>query len=167
MTQALIVTTHLDAPVADFVSHRQLVKESAVGVESAAGVESAVGEHLHHAVTRAICFMQDNLAEPITADEIARTALFSKYHFTRVFQRVTGDSPGRYLTELRFERARELLLSTDLKVIDISYEVGFASVGTFSTRFRERTGVSPSAFRQHFRTTTPRKIYERPPLGCK
>ncbi|WP_155980933.1 helix-turn-helix domain-containing protein [Nocardia sp. CNY236] len=111
--------------------------------------------------------MQDNLAEPITADEIARTALFSKYHFTRVFQRVTGDSPGRYLTELRFERARELLLSTDLKVVDISYEVGFASVGTFSTRFRERTGVSPSAFRQHFRTATPRTVYERLPARCK
>ncbi|MFR9753644.1 helix-turn-helix domain-containing protein [Nocardia sp. 004] len=158
MTQTPTISTHRDAPVVDIVSHRQLAEESTV---------AEVSEHLHRAVARAICFMRDNLAEPITADEIARTALFSKYHFTRVFQRVTGDSPGRYLTELRFERARELLLSTDLKVVDISYEVGFASVGTFSTRFRERTGVSPSAFRQHFRTTAPRTVYERLPVRSK
>src|SRR5699024_1756124 len=119
-------------------------------------------EHLRRAVSRVIQYMHEHLADPISADRIAETAHFSKFHFSRVFQRMSGDSPGRYLTELRFERAKELLLTTDLRVIDISYEVGFASVGTFSTRFRSRTGLSPSSYRRQFRTRAPMSRYQRP-----
>lgn len=118
-------------------------------------------EHLHAAVQRAIAFMREHLADPITADDVARTAHFSKFHFTRVFQRITGQPPGRYLTDLRFARAQELLVTTDLRVIDLSYEVGFASVGTFSTRFRERTGMSPSTFRELHRSFSPHGTDDR------
>jgi AraC family transcriptional regulator len=101
------------------------------------------------AVERVIRAMQDNLGEPITIDDMARTAMFSKFHFSRMFQRVTGISPGRFLSALRLQEAKRLLLSSDLTVADISHLVGYNSIGTFSSRFRMSVGVSPTAYR-HF-----------------
>nr|WP_199562332.1 helix-turn-helix transcriptional regulator [Micromonospora deserti] len=79
---------------------------------------------------------------------MARTAMFSKFHFTRIFQRTTGISPGRFLMVMRLHRAKQLLLSTSLSVTEITHEVGYASVGTFSSRFTSSVGVSPSTFRR-------------------
>lgn len=103
------------------------------------------------AVSRAVSVMYERIAEPITVEDLARSALFSKFHFTRVFQRVTGMSPGRYLSAMRLAEAKKLLRSTDLKVIDITYAVGYSSVGTFSTRFASEVGVSPSEYRRRYR----------------
>ncbi|MFV2013449.1 MULTISPECIES: helix-turn-helix domain-containing protein [unclassified Micromonospora] len=93
--------------------------------------------------------MHERLGEQLTVDEIARAAMFSKFHFTRMFQRVTGVSPGRFLSALRLQRAKELLVSTSMSVVDISVSVGYNSVGTFSSRFSRSVGMSPTAFRQH------------------
>ncbi|MGN9910230.1 AraC family transcriptional regulator [Phytohabitans sp. LJ34] len=105
-------------------------------------------EVIEKAVHRVIKIMHENLSEQITVEDMARTAMFSKFHFTRIFQRVTGISPGRFLSALRIQRAKQLLLATSLNVADISHEVGYASVGTFSTRFSASVGVSPIRFRQ-------------------
>src|SRR5437660_1642692 len=108
----------------------------------------AMDEIVKQAVERAIETMQENLGERLTIDDMARSALFSKFHFSRVFQRVTGVSPGRFLSAMRLEEAKRLLLSTSYTVSDISHRVGYNSVGTFSARFRNSVGVSPSAYRQ-------------------
>jgi AraC-like DNA-binding protein len=100
------------------------------------------------AVQRAIDTMRTNLGDSLTIDDLARSAMFSKFHFTRVFQRVTGVSPGRFLSAMRLEEAKRLLLSTSLTVADISHRVGYNSVGTFSSRFRHSVGVSPTTYRQ-------------------
>ncbi|WP_436837828.1 helix-turn-helix domain-containing protein [Micromonospora chersina] len=92
--------------------------------------------------------MHDNVGNPITVDEMARTAMFSKFHFCRLFQKVTGVSPGRFLAALRFQRAKHLLVSTSLSVTDISGRVGYTSVGTFSSRFSSSVGISPSTYRR-------------------
>jgi AraC family transcriptional regulator len=105
-------------------------------------------EIVKQAVERAIETMQKNLGERLTIDDMARSALFSKFHFSRVFQRVTGVSPGRFLSAMRLEEAKRLLLSTSFTVSDISHRVGYSSVGTFSARFRNSVGVSPSTYRQ-------------------
>jgi AraC family transcriptional regulator len=104
-------------------------------------------EIVKRAVERAIETMQENLGERLTIDDMARSALFSKFHFSRVFQRVTGVSPGRFLSAMRFEEAKRLLVSTSFTVSDISHRVGYNSVGTFSARFRNSVGVSPSTYR--------------------
>lgn len=104
-------------------------------------------EIVKRAVERAIETMQENLGERLTIDDMARSALFSKFHFSRVFQRVTGVSPGRFLSAMRFEEAKRLLVSTSFTVSDISHRVGYNSVGTFSARFRSSVGVSPSTYR--------------------
>ncbi|MCW3818279.1 AraC family transcriptional regulator [Micromonospora sp. DR5-3] len=100
------------------------------------------------AVLRAIATMHERLGEQLTVDDMARAAMFSKFHFTRMFQRVTGVSPGRFLSALRLQRAKELLVSTPMNVADISVSVGYNSVGTFSSRFSRSVGMSPTIFRQ-------------------
>lgn len=103
---------------------------------------------IEQAVERAITAMHDNLGEQVTVDDMARAAMFSKFHFTRVFERTTGVSPGRFLSAVRLQRAKQLLVSTDMTVADISFEVGYNSVGTFSSRFTRSVGLSPTAYRR-------------------
>jgi AraC family transcriptional regulator len=100
------------------------------------------------AVERAISCMYQNLSDQLTIDDMARAAMFSKFHFTRVFQRVTGTSPGRFLSAIRLQEAKRLLTSTTMNVADISLQVGYSSVGTFSTRFAKSVGLSPTAYRR-------------------
>ncbi|MEU8069001.1 MULTISPECIES: helix-turn-helix transcriptional regulator [unclassified Micromonospora] len=104
-------------------------------------------QEIEIAVKRAVTTMRDNLGQPLTIDDMARSAMFSKFHFTRVFQRVTGISPGRFLSALRLQHAQQLLVSTPLRIADISQRVGYNSVGTFSTRFSRSVGMSPTEYR--------------------
>jgi AraC family transcriptional regulator len=103
---------------------------------------------IERSMERVVCRMEEKLGEDITIDDLARAALFSKFHFSRLFQRTTGISPGRFLSALRLERAKHLLVSTSLNVVDISHRVGYASVGTFSSRFSSSVGVSPTTYRR-------------------
>lgn len=103
---------------------------------------------IERAVGRVIAAMRDNLGDQLTVDDMACTAMYSKFHFSRVFQRVTGVSPGRFLSAVRLQAAKELLVSTELTVTEICHRVGYTSVGTFSSRFRRSVGVSPTAYRQ-------------------
>lgn len=105
-------------------------------------------DSIEMAVNRAIATMHDNLGERLTVDDLARAAMFSKFHFTRVFQRTTGVSPGRFLSALRLQQAKRLLVSTSLSVVDISVQVGYNSVGTFSSRFSRSVGMSPTVYRR-------------------
>lgn len=100
------------------------------------------------AVGRVIETMRKNIGEPLTVDDMARTVMFSKFHFSRFFQRITGVSPGRFLSAMRLQEAKELLVSTSLSVTEISHRVGYTSVGTFSSRFTTTVGVSPTVYRQ-------------------
>lgn len=99
-------------------------------------------------IQRVIDSIYENIGERITIDDMARTAMFSKFHFTRLFQRMTGVSPGRFLSAVRLQEAKKLLLSTALSVTEISHRVGYSSVGTFSSRFKSSVGLSPTAYRE-------------------
>ncbi|HEU4421684.1 MAG TPA: helix-turn-helix transcriptional regulator [Pilimelia sp.] len=105
-----------------------------------AGIEKAVGLVINS--------MRENLGDELTIDDMARTAMFSKFHFSRLFQRATGLSPGRFLSAMRLQRAKDLLISTSLNVTDISHRVGYTSVGTFSSRFSSSVGISPTTYRR-------------------
>lgn len=121
---------------------------------------------IRKAIQRVIDDMHQNLGEKLTVEDMARTAMFSKFHFSRIFMQVTGTSPGRFLTALRIQRAKHLLVSTSLKVIDISQEVGYSSVGTFVWRFSNSVGVSPSRFRRLGGVTQALPTGKRPPEGA-
>jgi len=98
-------------------------------------------------IQRVINSIYENVGERITIDDMARIARFSKFHFTRLFQRMTGVSPGRFLSAVRLQEAKKLLLSTELSVTEISHRVGYSSVGTFSSRFKSSVGLPPSTYR--------------------
>lgn len=84
---------------------------------------------------------------PLDLAAMAERAGCSRFHFLRSFQAAYGETPGRYLTRRRVERAAELLRSVNLSITEICFLVGFSSPGSFSSRFKEVMGVSPSAYR--------------------
>ena len=96
---------------------------------------------------RARDLMDRRFAEPLDLDEIAAAAGYSRYHFVRTFRAAYGETPGRYLTRRRIERAADLLRSANLTVTEICHAVGFSSLGTFSRTFSELLGESPTAYR--------------------
>lgn len=99
------------------------------------------------AVARVIEAMYQRIGDELTIDDMARTAMYSKFHFSRMFRQVTGVSPGRFLSAVRFQEAKWLLGATSLSVAEISNRVGYSSLGTFSTRFKSSVGVTPTEYR--------------------
>src|SRR5579859_5079944 len=99
-------------------------------------------------VERAIQVMHSHLHEPLTLEDLASVACLSPSHFHRVFCRLIGIPPGEFLSALRFQMARRLLLTTPLSVTDICFEVGYTSIGSFTSRFTHLVGLSPRLLRQ-------------------
>jgi AraC-like DNA-binding protein len=86
-------------------------------------------------------------AQPLDVEALARDIGMSAGHLSRQFKLAYGESPYAYLMTRRIERAMALLRRGDLSVTEVCFTVGCASLGTFSTRFTELVGVSPSAYR--------------------
>ncbi|HWV49863.1 MAG TPA: helix-turn-helix transcriptional regulator [Microbacterium sp.] len=88
-------------------------------------------------------------AQPLDVEALARGIHVSAGHLSRLFKQTYGESPYAYLMTRRIERAMALLRRGDISVTDVCFEVGFSSLGTFSTRFSELVGVPPSAYREN------------------
>src|SRR5690606_34322267 len=86
-------------------------------------------------------------AQPLNVEDLARGVHMSAGHLSREFRRIYGEPPYSYLMTRRIERAMTLLRRGDLTVTEICFAVGFSSLGTFSTRFSDLVGVSPSVYR--------------------
>jgi AraC-like DNA-binding protein len=86
--------------------------------------------------------------QPLDVEALARGVHMSAGHLSREFRRAYGESPYSYLMTRRIERAMALLRRGDLSVTEVCFAVGCSSLGTFSTRFTELVGVSPSAYRR-------------------
>ena len=106
------------------------------------------------ALRRARDRMDRDYAEPLDVPALAATAYMSPAHFSRQFRAAYGETPYGYLMTRRVERAQALLRTTDLSVTDICMAVGCTSLGSFSSRFRELTGMSPSDYRRSDHTAT-------------
>jgi AraC family transcriptional regulator len=102
---------------------------------------------MQKAVERAIATMWDHYNEPLSLAEMADTAILSRFYFSRVFRSITGTSPGRFLTAIRLYKAKNLLLESSLSVTNISYNVGYNSPGTFTSRFTRSVNMSPTRYR--------------------
>ena len=91
--------------------------------------------------------MDREYARPLDVPAMARAAFMSPAHFSRQFRAAYGETPYSYLMTRRIERAKALLRGGDLSVTDVCMAVGCTSLGSFSTRFTELVGESPSAYR--------------------
>ena len=97
-------------------------------------------------VERVIRHMKEHLEEPLDLDQLAQIAAISKFHLVRVFDELTGTTPHHFLACLRVQRAKELLLNPQISITDVCIQVGYTSLGTFSTSFRTLVGISPLKF---------------------
>src|SRR3954464_11708012 len=95
------------------------VRAGPVPVNSPPVGGSSSGALMEHLVRHAVTTIRERFWEPLSLEELARGAMVSKYHFLRVFTRVTGVTPGRFLCAVRLQEAKVLLLSTQLTVADI------------------------------------------------
>jgi AraC-like DNA-binding protein len=86
-------------------------------------------------------------AQPLDVEALARGVHMSAGHLSREFKNAYGEAPYGYLMTRRIERAMALLRRGDLSVTEVCFAVGCSSLGTFSTRFSELVGMSPSAYR--------------------
>ena len=84
---------------------------------------------------------------PLDVPAIARSAAMSTGHFSRTFKAAFGESPYSYLMTRRIERAKDLLRRGEMSVTEVCFAVGCSSLGSFSSRFTELVGESPSAYR--------------------
>lgn len=89
-----------------------------------------------------------DFAQPLDVPALAREVHMSAGHLSRQFREAYGETVYAYLMTRRIERAMTLLRRGDLSVTEVCFEVGFSSLGTFSTRFSELVGVSPSVYRR-------------------
>lgn len=88
---------------------------------------------------------------PLDLDEISSKACFSRYHFLRLFRQAFDKTPHQYLVERRIEKAKELLRARRLSVTDVCFEVGFQSLGSFSSLFHKTVGHPPITYREQAR----------------
>ncbi|MBO3746066.1 helix-turn-helix transcriptional regulator [Streptosporangiaceae bacterium NEAU-GS5] len=91
--------------------------------------------------------MDRDYAQPLDVEKLARAALMSAGHFSRSFRAAFGETPYSYLMTRRIERAKALLRRGDMTVTEVCFAVGCSSLGSFSSRFTELVGETPSAYR--------------------
>lgn len=97
---------------------------------------------------RARSLLHDAYDRRLQLPEIAREAAMSRYHFVRAFRREFDVTPRQYLIGRRIEQAKRLLQSSSMSVTEVCMQVGFSSLGSFSTLFQREVGCSPSSYRR-------------------
>jgi len=121
-----------------------------------------MGAEVYQRLCRARAFIDHCYDHPLSLDQMSRQACFSRYHFLRLFRQAFNKTPHQYLIERRIEKAKELLLN-DLRVTDVCFEVGFQSLGSFSSLFHKYVGHAPINYRQRVRQ---RELAKKQVPGC-
>ncbi|TFE19646.1 bifunctional transcriptional activator/DNA repair enzyme AdaA [Cohnella luojiensis] len=98
-------------------------------------------------VSQMASVIESRYAEDLTLGKLADIFHGSPYHLQRTFKRIQGVSPSEYLLRTRIAKAKQLLASTDLSMMDIALSVGIANTSHFSTQFLRRTGMTPTQYR--------------------
>ncbi|SJM29703.1 putative Transcriptional regulator, AraC family [Mesorhizobium delmotii] len=96
-------------------------------------------------------FVDANLGENVTLDEMARVACMSVFHFARSFKQSTGETPHAFVRLRKLEHAKRMLAETDWDVRRVARAVGYTNASHFAAVFREKSGVTPAAYRQSIR----------------
>ncbi len=97
---------------------------------------------------RAIRSMESGLREEFSLSRLAQEVGMSEFHFSRLFKKATGLSPSQFFIKRRLEKAQQLLLETEMSIIEVGMSVGYSSPSHFAQVFRRQTGVTPSDYRR-------------------
>ena len=124
--------------------HQKTCKE----VEALSSLRPATREELYRRLYRAKDYAAALFDRPLTLEDMAQVACLSPNHFLRTFKQAFAQTPHQFLTQMRLERARYLLVQTNRSVTEIGATVGFESLGSFSWLFARRIGLSPEAYRR-------------------
>ncbi|HEU4833683.1 MAG TPA: AraC family transcriptional regulator [Pyrinomonadaceae bacterium] len=119
--------------------------------------EETLAAH-RRAVERVITAARERLCEPISLHDMSRVAYISTFHFNRVFHQITGLPPAKFISAMRLDEAKRLLLNTERSITDISFDVGYNSLSTFTRRFTQRVGLGPREFRYLAERITPASV---------
>jgi len=119
---------------------RQFVEPTAINLMPSNGLS-------RERLQRVRDYVHSHLGDPLTLSDIAEVACLSTYHLSRSFKLATGIALHRYVLFRRIERAKELLLKTDIPLAEVAWSVGFDSQASFTTRFRREVGVTPGRLR--------------------
>ena len=142
----------LEEQLAELMGRMLAVHRGALAeAERLPAARQATRDELYRRLHIARDYMHAHLEQPLTLEETAAVAALSPYHFLRSFRALFGETPHQYLTRLRIGRAKQLLRRDETPVTSICHEVGFSSLGSFSSLFKRRVGVSPNAYRAGLR----------------
>ena len=110
---------------------------------------------LHDDTFRRLCRARDLLAAEyqshILLDRAASEACLSPFHFHRLFRAAFGETPHDFVTRMRMDRARQLLAAGEMTVTEVCMEVGYSSLGSFSSKFQVSVGSAPTEYQRRFR----------------
>src|SRR2546426_8862497 len=109
------------------------------------------GSNVHERLCRARRLIDECYALPLDLSDISKQACLSRYHFLRLFRDTFQTTPHQYLIQRRIAKAKELLRSEPVSVTDVCFEVGFQSLGSFSSLFRRCVGDAPAKYRERER----------------
>ena len=99
-------------------------------------------------INRTIDYIESNIENPITLEELASVANFSKFHFSRLFQSIVGETPFQFILRVRLEKAATFILNNNNESIsEIAYKCGFSDISIFSRNFKNYFHVSASQYR--------------------
>ena len=101
-------------------------------------------------IERALRFIEENLENHLTLEEVARESGISKYYFSRVFKASTGQSFKKLITEKRIKLAKNLLAEKEANITEICFSVGVNDLAYFDRVFRQSEGMTPSDYRGKF-----------------
>lgn len=102
----------------------------------------------HQRIVKAADYIEEHLCEKISIAEVASIVCVSMFHFCRMFQAITGETPGDYIRKRRLTKASQLLLNTNQPVMDIAYALGFESHESFIRSFHKTYACSPGNYRK-------------------
>ena len=111
-------------------------------------VRSLVSDDCFRELLRAKELLSDCYRQPLLLEDAATSIHLSPWHFQREFRRAFGETPHSYVTRLRIEQAKRLLERTRLSVMEVCLEVGFQSLGSFTTFFKRHVGMPPARYRR-------------------
>ena len=148
---------YFDTKVLSLRQHDSIVKLLAIFAEHLSMVSNQIVLREQNAeppvIARAKQFIADHQAEELSLDQVAKSVHTSKFYFCKTFKKATGIHFTDYLSRVRTERAKNLLLNRNLRISEIAYEVGFQSLTHFNRVFKRILGQSPTEYRERLAGT--------------